>query len=237
MKHTANETSTATLTRFIKALDKRQPVTITYTKADGTQTIRTIELYDITTSAAGDILLKAMDRETGERRTFRLDRLVSHTTHRTTYTVPRPTAEQPATPELATVTVLYTEEPAMTPGQQFAKRMRNNLGIGTRTRRYRKGADLHATILECITNNAWYPGYYTGDRAELFSLAYGPWMAYDKHIAGHRASASVTAHVNALSPWQFCALLGEMVDAGIANAGQGERFFTALARRLYEQAA
>ncbi|MFE7072701.1 WYL domain-containing protein [Streptomyces sp. NPDC057620] len=110
MRHTANETTTQTLTRLIKALDAKHPVTITYTKTDGTQTIRTIEIYDITVSAAGDILIKAMDRETGESRSFRLDRLVAYTVHRTTYTVTRPAADEPkqrTTTGLATVTVLY----------------------------------------------------------------------------------------------------------------------------------
>jgi predicted DNA-binding transcriptional regulator YafY len=109
MRHTKNETTTHTLTRLITALDKQHPVTITYVKADGTETIRTIEIYDIVISAAGDILLKAMDRETGEARSFRLDRLVSYTIHRTAYTVERPVADdKPArTTGLATVTVLY----------------------------------------------------------------------------------------------------------------------------------
>jgi len=110
MRHTANETSTTTLTRLIKALDAKHPATITYVKSDGSTTIRTIEIYDIVVSAAGDILLKAMDRETGEARSFRLDRLVSYTIHRTAYTVARPAADEPkARPAhgLATVTVLY----------------------------------------------------------------------------------------------------------------------------------
>jgi predicted DNA-binding transcriptional regulator YafY len=110
MRHTKNETHTTTLTRLIKALDKRHPVTITYTKADGSETIRTVELYDIVVSAAGDILLKGMDRDSQEARSFRLDRLVSYTTHRTAYTVDRPAADEPkARPAhgLATVTVLY----------------------------------------------------------------------------------------------------------------------------------
>jgi predicted DNA-binding transcriptional regulator YafY len=89
MRRTANETEHQTLTRLIKAFDRHHPVTIHYTKADGTQTLRTIEIYDITLSAAGDILLKAMDRETRERRTFRLDRIQAYTIHRTAYLVPR----------------------------------------------------------------------------------------------------------------------------------------------------
>jgi predicted DNA-binding transcriptional regulator YafY len=110
MRQTKNETSTQTLTRLITALDKTQPVTITYTKADGTTTVRTVELFDIVVSAAGDILLKGMDRETGEARTFRLDRLVSYTVHRTAYTVERPAVDEPKTRPahgLNTVTVLY----------------------------------------------------------------------------------------------------------------------------------
>lgn len=110
MRHTANETTTQTLTRLITALDKRHPVTITYTKADSSITVRTIEIYDITVSAAGDIVIKAMDRETGESRSFRLDRLVSYTVHRTAYVIDRPAADEPtARPAhgLASVTVLY----------------------------------------------------------------------------------------------------------------------------------
>ena len=120
MRHTANETSTTTLTRLIKALDKRQPVTITYLKEEKDQagkktgalveTVRTVEIYDFYVSAAGDILAKAMDRETGEMRSFRTDRISSYTVHRTAYTVARPAADEPktrTTSGLATVTVLY----------------------------------------------------------------------------------------------------------------------------------
>ncbi|MET7437805.1 WYL domain-containing protein [Streptomyces sp. NPDC005496] len=110
MKHTANETSTTTLTRLIKALDNHHPVTITYTKADGTETIRTIEIADILVTAAGDIVLRAADRDTQEMRSFRLDRIQTYTVHRTTYTVARPAADEPKSRPahgLATVTVLY----------------------------------------------------------------------------------------------------------------------------------
>lgn len=110
MRLTKNETSTQTLVRLIKALDKQQPVTITYVKADGSTTIRTIEIFDVVISNAGDILLKAMDRETGEARSFRIDsdRLIAYTVHRTAYVIKRPTVDdKPARTGLATVTVLY----------------------------------------------------------------------------------------------------------------------------------
>lgn len=110
MRHTKNETSTQTLTRLIKALDAKHPVTITYTKADGTETIRTIELADIIVTNVGDIVLRAADRDTQEMRSFRLDRVQTYTVHRTSYLVELPAADEPKTRTthgLATVTVLY----------------------------------------------------------------------------------------------------------------------------------
>lgn len=110
MRHTKNETTTQTLTRLIKALDAKHPVTITYTKADGTETIRTIEIADILVTAAGDIVLRAADRDTRETRSFRADRIQTYTVHRTAYVVEMPAADGPktrTTTGLATVTVLY----------------------------------------------------------------------------------------------------------------------------------
>lgn len=125
----------------------------------------------------------------------------------------------------------------MTKGQQFAKTMRSNLGIGARTRRFRKGVDLHAEIIECIRNATYYPGYYTGQRNDSFQAAFAAQVSYAKHIAGGRADVSLIAHINALAPWQFCALIGDMIDAEITNVGQGEVFFAEMAHRLYAQAA
>lgn len=124
MRHTNRETTTQTLTRLIKALDNQHPVTITYIKADGSETIRTIELADIIVTAAGDIVLRAADRDTQEMRSFRTDRIVSYTVHRSAYTVPVPTADEPkkrTTTGLATVTVLYPVDcPATTRVQILA---------------------------------------------------------------------------------------------------------------------
>lgn len=120
MRHTANETSTQTLTRLIAAHDRQHPITITYLKEEKDdagkktgrliETIRTVEIYDFYVSNAGDILAKAMDRETGERREFRLARLISYTIHRTAYLVERPAPSKTkarTSNGLATVTVLY----------------------------------------------------------------------------------------------------------------------------------
>jgi hypothetical protein len=125
----------------------------------------------------------------------------------------------------------------MTKGQQFAKDMRKNLGIGSRTRRFRNGIDLHADILECIQHAVFNAGWYSEARQELFRSAFGAWQSYDKHIAGYRADGNVVAHINALSPYQFCSLLGRMVDAEITNVAEGERFFAQVRTELYAQAA
>jgi predicted DNA-binding transcriptional regulator YafY len=119
MRRTSRETTTATLTRLIKAADRQHPTTLAYLKEEKdengkrtgrlVETVRTVEIYDFTVSAAGDIVIKAMDRSTGESRSFRLDRIQTYSIHRTRYLVERPApADKPArTIGLATVTVLY----------------------------------------------------------------------------------------------------------------------------------
>jgi predicted DNA-binding transcriptional regulator YafY len=134
MRHTKNETQHQTLTRLIKALDAKHPVTISYLKEEKDdagrktgrliETVRTIELADIIVTTAGDIVLRAADRDTQEMRSFRTDRIVSYTVHRSAYTVPVPTADEPkkrTTHGLATVTVLYPVDcPATTRVQILA---------------------------------------------------------------------------------------------------------------------
>lgn len=108
MKHTNRQTSEHTTADMYRALDRQHPVTITYIKADGITTVRTIEIYDIRTTKAGHVTLKAMDRQSGESRTWRIDRIVSYTTHRTAYTVERPADE--TTPTFRTETALTDYE-------------------------------------------------------------------------------------------------------------------------------
>ncbi|WP_055693345.1 hypothetical protein [Streptomyces prasinopilosus] len=129
----------------------------------------------------------------------------------------------------------------MTKGQRFAKDMRKNLGIGTRTRRWGsrafKGSDMHRMILDCIAEATHYNGLYSEARQELFRSAFPALCSYEKHILGGRADAVLVARLNALSPWQLCNLLGRMVDVGITNVGEGEQFFAQLRAELYAQAA
>ncbi|PBC80139.1 WYL domain-containing protein [Streptomyces sp. TLI_235] len=99
MRKTANETEHDTVIRILRAIDRQHPITITYTKADGTETIRTIEIYNIEISKVGAICLKAMDRHSGDRRTFRVDRIQAYTVHRSAYVLDRPADATPVTPK------------------------------------------------------------------------------------------------------------------------------------------
>jgi len=102
MRITKHQTEDRTLTDLARALDRRRPVTITYTKADGSETVRTIELYDLRTTKNGDVIVRAADRQSGEMRTFRVDRIRAYTLHRGRYTVVLPetptAAAMPSTP-------------------------------------------------------------------------------------------------------------------------------------------
>jgi predicted DNA-binding transcriptional regulator YafY len=121
MFRTAAESEQQTIARLIRAWDKQRPVTITYTKADGSETVRTIEVYDVTVTKAGATIVKAMDRQSGESRTWRVDRIVAYTIHSGTYTVARDTDETPrpmaAAPVVATP---LTVAPAAVRIQQLA---------------------------------------------------------------------------------------------------------------------
>lgn len=129
----------------------------------------------------------------------------------------------------------------LTAGQIFARDMRKNWGIGTRTRRFDRrkigGTDFHGSIIESVQNATYENGYYSEQRQSVFRTASAAMFSYNKHIAGHRANTNVITYINSLTPWQFCNLLGEMVDANITNVGEGERWFADLSRRLYAQAA
>lgn len=115
MRHTANQTQHRTLTDLYRALDHQNAITITYRKEDGTETVRTVEPYDIRTTASGAIVIRAMDRETREARSFRLDRIDAYTLHRSAFTVERPaedtdTTVHPAPTHSVTALIAYELE-------------------------------------------------------------------------------------------------------------------------------
>jgi predicted DNA-binding transcriptional regulator YafY len=117
MYATKNETESQTLTRLIRAMDHQFAVTVSYLKEEKddtgrktgalVETVRTLEIFDIKVTKAGDTLIVAMDRETRERRSFRADRITAYTLHRSArFTIPRPTADAPSGHGLAAATAL-----------------------------------------------------------------------------------------------------------------------------------
>jgi hypothetical protein len=117
-----------------------------------------------------------------------------------------------------------------TPGQELTATLRRYFGIGTRTRRYRNGTDLHAEMLAAICLAAQYPGCYGQATQDAFHAGYGVALAYDKHVGGYRIDGSLRFRISEMSPWHFAALLGQMLDAGVQTTGDGERFFSEMAR-------
>ncbi|MEV5129289.1 hypothetical protein AB0K87_02000 [Streptomyces sp. NPDC053705] len=127
-----------------------------------------------------------------------------------------------------------------TKGQVFAREMRTYLHIGARTRRFNSKKwqqDGHRDVLSLIAEANNEPGMRNVEREAIFQTAYAALCSWEKHIDGYRADAVLVAHINNMTPYQFCALLGDMIDAEISNVGQGERFFRSMTGRLYAQAA
>jgi len=57
------------------AITQSAPLAITYVSALGERTERIVEPYDLTVTAAGNLIVRAMDRRSGAPRSFRLDRV------------------------------------------------------------------------------------------------------------------------------------------------------------------
>lgn len=125
---------------------------------------------------------------------------------------------------------------AQTAGKVLAATLRRMFGVGTRTGRYGKifgvRSDLHVEMVEAIEKAVTLPGYYSAERTETLRTAWGSIMSYRKHYAGHRMDPVLRWHISKLSAYQFAALLGRMVDAGVTTTGDGETFFADMAREI-----
>lgn len=95
------------------AVRKQQPVTVSYTKADGTDTVRTVEPRDVVATTAGSLIVRGIDRESEGTRSFRLDRISAYTVHRSRFTV-RTGAPAPRKSDLVATFRLGTPRPAFT---------------------------------------------------------------------------------------------------------------------------
>jgi predicted DNA-binding transcriptional regulator YafY len=74
------------------AIDDERPLLIDYVAADGEYTRRVIEPYELDETAAGYALVRAMDRRSGQPRSFRLDRVTSLTVQSGPFLLDRPLA-------------------------------------------------------------------------------------------------------------------------------------------------
>src|ERR1035438_8816929 len=106
-----------------------------------------------------------------------------------------------------------------TAGQDLTATLRRYFSVGTRSPRNRKDRygdrrDLHRDMLEALCNAAQFPGYYSQATQDALHAGFGAALAYGKHIGGYRVSGTLIAQINAMTPWRFAALLGQMVDAG-----------------------
>lgn len=114
MKFVAKQSLHRTLTDLYKVLEKRRALTVTYTDDKGETTIRTVEPYSIRTTANGSIIIRAMDRRSGEARSFRVSRIEAYTLHRSAFQIQRPAddenARRPAPAHSAAALIAYELE-------------------------------------------------------------------------------------------------------------------------------
>lgn len=143
------------------------------------------------------------------------------------------TVRRETAPEVKAETAVQEQ----TKGQQFAQEMRHFLSIGTRTRRDRKGRDLHREIAEWIVTTAMQRGTLHPDQEAALIPAFDAASSWVKDIKNGRGSWIVIEHINQLSPWQFCKLLGDMVDAGVNSTSAGAQYFAQMRTQLLAQAA
>lgn len=70
----------ALLVDLYRAVDTGARLVIGYRKADGSESVRAITPHRLDVTTAGDITVRAADAQSGEDRTFRVDRITSHQT-------------------------------------------------------------------------------------------------------------------------------------------------------------
>lgn len=117
-----------------------------------------------------------------------------------------------------------------TPGQALASELRRYFSIGHNTRRFRGGEDLRERVITEISHAATMPGYFTERTQGILRTGFAVALAYEKHVNGYRISGQLHHRITSMTTWQFTALLGQMLDAGVTNNGEGERFFAAMGR-------
>lgn len=107
--------------------------------------------------------------------------------------------------------------------------LRRYFSVSPRTRRFRSDEDLFDRMLTAVETAATQPGYFSETTEQALRPAFGAVLAYRKHVDGYRIDGETIFRIKSLSPWQFAAFIGQMVEAGVTNTGEGERFFRGMA--------
>lgn len=108
------------------------------------------------------------------------------------------------------------------------REIRRYFSIGPRTRNFRKDAGRDGVIgdlAERIQVSCNYPGYDGPELTAACQLLLPAIWSWGKHVEGYRLPGYQIANLRVLTPWQWLALLGDMVDAGVSCTGDGERYF------------
>lgn len=86
-----NQDQDKTLDRLTRAMERSHPVTLSYVRADGEHVLRTIEIYEIPEkpTKGGKRIVRALDRTTGQTRSWRIDRIIEFSVHRSRYLIER----------------------------------------------------------------------------------------------------------------------------------------------------
>ena len=126
-----------------------------------------------------------------------------------------------------------TASPA-TPGRVLADEIRTMYRMGARTRWGRKGGtrtiSRDAIIRDIRDAIGEYRGIESPERTAILDTAHTALSAWGKFVEGFRIDGVLRFAIMDMSPWQFAAFLGDMVDSGASNMGEFERWFADRAR-------
>lgn len=111
---------------------------------------------------------------------------------------------------------------AKTTGQTFAATIRRIHTIGPRTRSSRVSQPM---IAESVQDAVAYGGYLPATNDAL-RPGFAAVLGYNKHILGMRVSPIKCMEVKQMTPWQFTAMLGDMIDSGVTNVYEAELYFS-----------
>jgi hypothetical protein len=115
-----------------------------------------------------------------------------------------------------------------TAAAEFTATVARYFHINSRTRRFRKGLDIKAEIVESVQLAATVQGYYAEGTQAALRLAFAPVCGYRKHIIGCRINGVTVSKIRDMTPWEFTQMLADMIDKGVSNAFEAELYFQAM---------